>query len=44
MTGGQKDATMKIARSRAKILKSAIEEWMSQEVITRDDGARLLQG
>ena len=34
---------MKVARSRAKILKSAIEEWMRQEVITRDEGARLLQ-
>lgn len=34
---------MKVARSRAKILKSAIEEWMRREVITRDEGARLLQ-
>jgi len=39
----QKDAAMKITASRAKILKSAIEEWMREEVIARDEGAKLLQ-
>jgi hypothetical protein len=32
---------MKIARNRAGILKSAIEEWMRLEVISRDEGAQV---
>jgi len=34
---------MKITSSRAKIVKTVMEEWVREEMITRDEGTRLLQ-